>query len=459
MVATAAGLMIAAFATPPVTAARARNLPALVVDAPSSPVAPGGQLNVRVLLTAATTANIRFTLSGLPTGSSARMTTVNSRERRIRIGIPATADPGEYEARFRTTNPGLKRTDTFVITVSGPVPTIPPTAPPTVPPVTVAAIAPQFQITSPAERTVRLGGLATFPVQITRQNQWVGPVRLVVDGLPAGMSAGFLPFNPTSDPSSEFRVVAPASTAPGDYTLRITGTAGDQTRLLSVLLKVRGPESLALLVVSGGRAPVGTTTPIGHADVSVVNGGGSDIVLSAEQVPAGISITFGQPTTPGRWPVLATVSPSLPANAAASFVIVARTREATAKSTASLTTAAATAASLRYQVTNVAAVAGEAVAFGLAADPGSVVVQRGQLAVPVTVSITPKGGFAGLIDFSVVGLPAGVIATLEPGSTPNTVRMLLVAPANQPLSSTMIRLRGAAEPLASEIGIGMRVAG
>lgn len=456
--ATAAGLIIGTAFSPAATAARARNLPPLLVDAPSSAAAPGSVYTVRVLLTSRSTATIRFTLSGLPVGSSTKMTMLNARERRIQIGIPSTAAPGDYEARFRTTNPGLKRTDTFVFTVSGPAPTIPPTAPPTVPPVTVAAIAPQFQITSVAERTVRLGGLTTFPVQIARQNQWVGPVRLVVDGLPAGSTAGFLPFNPTSDPSSEFRVVTPSTTAPGDYTLRITATAGDQTRLLSVLLKVRGPESLAMIVVSGRRAPIGATTQIGHADVSIVNSGGSEVVLSAEQVPSGVTIAFGQPTTPGRWPVLATISPRLPANTVANFVIVARTSEATAKSTASLITSAAVAAGLRYQVTAVASPAGEALAFGLAADSGSVVVQRGQAAVPVTVTITPKGGFSGLIDFTVVGLPSGVIAAIEPGSTPNSVRMLLAAPGGQPLSSTTIRLRGVSGSLTGEIGIGVRIA-
>jgi hypothetical protein len=443
-----------------VAVSRTRNLPALVVDAPSAAVAPGESFNVRVLLTASTSTAIRFTLSGLPVGSSATLSSVSSRERRIRVGIPATADPGIYEGRFRTTNPGLKRTDTFTVSVTSRTPvTIPVTSPPTSPPVTIAPIAPAFQLASPEnEQVVRLGTLISLPIQISRQNQWVGPVRLVVEGLPAGTTAAFLPFNPTSDPSSDFRILVPATTAPGDYTLRITGTAGDLTRLLPILLKVRGQETISMVVVSGGRAQVARTSQIGNVDVNVVNGDGGEVTLSAEQLPAGIVITFDKNPVLGSTGMNATVTPSFSPNAIYNFVVVARKGSITTKSTASLRVVpTSTPPGLRYVVTPVTPIAGEPVGFGLSAIPSAIVMTRGSSA-QVSVTITPQGGFNQAIDFALVGVPAGVVGVLEPTSTANVIRLTLITSNSQPLASTTIKVRATSGGLASEIGLGFRVA-
>jgi hypothetical protein len=435
---------------------KAAGIPDLVIDAPETTVAPGQIFNVRLLLTAPTKVVIRYVLSGLPAGTSTKLSTINARERRLQIGIPSTANPGVYQARIRTTNPGPKRTDTFVVRISGPEPTIPPTIV-TVPPTTLAAITPQFVLsTAVAERFVRIGNTTSFSVEITRQNQWVGPVNLIVEGLPVGTTAGFLPYNPTSESLSEFRVVSSRSTAPGDYTLRIIGTAGDQTRMIPVLLKVRGPESISLGVVINAPAQIGRKTRIGEIDVSVVNGDGEKVGLMADLIPAGLSITFGANPILGKTSIFATIAPNVsPANY--NFVIVARKYEAITKVYSTLSVVPNLPATLRYQVTPEPAVAGEAVGYGLSTVFGSAVVNRGA-ATAVLITISPKGSFNGTIDFSVSGLPTGMIATLEATSTANVIRLILGAPDNQPQVSTTVVIRAtSAGSLNSQVGVAVRV--
>jgi hypothetical protein len=439
------------------TSSRVRSLPPMVLDAPEAPVAPGSAIDVRVLFAGSTTATIRYSLSGLPLGTTASLTTKSSRERRLRITIPPGAPPGLYEGVFRTLNPGTKRVDTFLVNINPPV-TIPPTAPPTAPPPTVVTVRPDFQIATPeTSKLVRLGGSVSYPIQISRLNNWSGPVRLVLDGLPAGTSAGFLPFNPTSDPSSELRIVVPGAVPPGDYTLRVTASANDVVRQLALTLRVRGTEGIAMVVASGGSAEVGRTQRIGELEVTVVNGDGGLVTLSAEGLPTGVSIGFGQNPVLGRTAVNATVAPGT-ALGTYSFFLVGKKGDAVTKMPASVRVIAASPTpTLRYQVTPVAFPPGEGLSFGLAANIPAVTVARGG-SVQVLVTVSPRGGFNQVIDFSVSGIPNGIVSALEATTTPNVVRLTLTVPSGQPVGATTLQIRGVSGSLSAQIGVAFTVA-
>jgi hypothetical protein len=431
---------------------RSRSLPPMVVDAPENPIAPGGTMDVRVLFAGSTSATIRYSLSGLPLGTTASLTTRTTRERRLRVTLPVNAPPGLYQGVFRTLNPGTKRIDTFLVNVSAPV-TVPPTAPPTVPPPTAAPIPVQFQIGTPENsKILRLGGAVSFPIQINRQGGWQGPVQLVLEGLPSGASAGFLPFNPTSDPSSDLRLVIPTTASPGDYTLRVIATAGDVRRDLPLTLRIRGTEGIALLVVSGGNAEVGRTTRIGELEATVVNGDGGPVTLSTEGLPAGITIGFGQNPLLGRTPVNATIAAGVALNTY-NFFIVGRKGDAVSKQSASVRVIAAPAIpTLRYTPTPVAAVPGESAGFGLAANPFSLGIPRGGT-LQFGVTITPRGGFASPIDITVNGLPSGVVGSVEATGTANQLRVTLTVPAGASTGATTLTIRGISGSLRGEIGV------
>jgi hypothetical protein len=210
--------------------------------------------------------------------------------------------------------------------------------------------------------------------------------------------------------------------------------------------------------VSGGRAQVARTSQIGNVDVNVVNGDGGEVTLSAEQLPPGIVITFDKNPVLGPTGMSATVTPSFSPNWEYTFVIVARKGNITTKSTASLRVVpTSTPPSLRYLVSPVPPIAGEPVGFGLSAVPSAVVMTRGSSA-QVNIAITPRGGFNQAIDFSLVGVPTGVVGVLEPTSTTNTIRLTLITSNSQQLASSTIRIRAVSGGLVSEIGLGLRVA-
>jgi hypothetical protein len=436
------------------------SVPPLVIDAPSTPVAPGGTYVARVLLTSQYTAAIRFRISGLPLGSSAQLVTVTSRERRLRIQIPSGAPAGIYDVRFRTTNAGRVRTDGFIVSVAAaPAPPTTVPAPPTPPAPPPAVQRPDFTLQmTETTRLVRHGESPSFVVRIVRQNNWAGPVRLVLDGLPPGVIAGFLPVNPTPDPTSDLRLVIPASTAPGDYTLRITGTAGgsgtEVTRQVSLLLRIRGTEGVALVVASGGDVGIGQTARIGEIEATVVNGDGP-VTLSAEGLPPGVALAVGQNPLIGRTLLSATVAIGVPTGVV-TFTIVGTTPNASTRVAASLRVVASTTPTLRYAVTPVVSGPGETPGYGLSAATASATIARGS-AAQIFFTIVPRGGFSQPIDFTVSGLPASAIGSLEPTATPNVLRLTVTVPATQPVGTSTMVITGLSGSLSAAIAVALTV--
>ncbi len=306
--------------------------------------------------------------------------------------------------------------------------TVPPVVvPPTVPPVTVPVIRPDFTVsTDSVSRTARPGERVVVRVSIVRRSNWTGPVRLVLDGQPTVAGVGFLPSNPTPDQVSDLHIVLPSGTPLGDYTLRITGRAGDGpnevVRQAAMVLRVVGDERVNLAIASGGTVAAGTTGRFGEIEATVTNGSGA-VTLSAEGLPAGITLAVGQNPLSGRAPLFATVAPGV-ANGPYSFVIVGSTPFAQTRITASLVVGAASSsgnATLSYSVTPVTPVPGDALGYGLGANTSALTIARGTTG-QLLLTITPRGGFTGVVDVDVSGLPAGVVPTLQPTGTPTSSR-------------------------------------
>lgn len=347
-------------------AARAA-VPPLLLDPSTLTVPAGGQVAVRLLLTANYTAPIRYSVTGLPPGSGATIVTLTARERRLTISVPANAAPGLYRARLVTLNPGVRRSDTVNVLVAGAVPSTPPPTTPS-PPV------------------------------------------------------------PSPVPVPTVAAPPPRPQAPG--------------------------ESIAMQVASGGIVGAGRSAPIGEVEAIVSNGTGP-AVLTADGLPAGIAVTFPQNPVNGRSPIVATVASNIPSGSY-SFVIVARSNRVTASLLAIVRVVDGPGSSLRLQVTPVAAVPGEGLSFGLAANVSAVSVARGS-AVQLLVSVTPRGGFARAIELSTSGLPAGVVARLDPSEVANVAVLTVTVPANQPVSVSTMQIQGTSEVLRAVIGVVLTV--
>ncbi len=440
----------------PPSAEAATRVPPLVIVAPTDPTPAGGTFTARLLFTSPFSGSLKYSMVGLPFRATWNLTTLNSRERRLQVQIPLDTPVGIFAVRFRTLNAGTKRTYNFLLSISAPA-TPPPTAPPPPPP-TVAPSRPDFQLQLPdSRRLVRLGGSTSIAVRIIRNN-WSGPVRLTLDGVPAGASAGFLPVNPTSDQLSDLRIVIPTSVTAGDYVMRVTGSAadprGDVVREALFLLRVRGPESIALAVASGGSVEAGRSAVIGELDVTVVNGDGP-VAIGFEGVPTGINLSVSPNPLIGRSSLTATVAPGATIGVV-SFTIVASSSEATIRVVGSLRVLPPASPTLRFFVTPVTPLPGESFGYVIASSVSALTLPRGS-STQILISVAPKGGFNQAIDLTATGIPFGVVAVFEATGTPNLVRMILTVPSNQPTSTSTVQVRATSGSLTAAIPIGFTV--
>ena len=100
--------------------------------------------------------------------------------------------------------------------------------------------APDFSLSAtPGSQTVLQGGSASYMVSASSLNAFTGSVSLSASGAPSGVSIGFTPTSVTADSGSSTMTVNVASnTAPGTYTLTITGTSGSLVHTATVTLAV-----------------------------------------------------------------------------------------------------------------------------------------------------------------------------------------------------------------------------
>ena len=165
---------------------------------------------------------------------------------------------------------------------------------------------------SPASQTVMVGGNNTYMVTGTPLFGYSDNVTLsVASGLPAGAAAGFVPATLTGGTgSSTLTVSANSSTAPGSYSLVISGTDGTLTNTTTATLVVASVNSLTITannetVTSGGTmpaltysvSPTGTTLDTAPTCVSSATGSSNPgvypgAITCSGAAKAGYSISY-----------------------------------------------------------------------------------------------------------------------------------------------------------------------
>jgi hypothetical protein len=84
-----------------------------------------------------------------------------------------------------------------------------------------------FRLASPlAAQTVVAGGSATYAIDVTAFNGFVGLVDLTVGGLPTGASASFNPAALAGGATSSLTVTTATATLAGTYAQLVTGSSG-----------------------------------------------------------------------------------------------------------------------------------------------------------------------------------------------------------------------------------------
>lgn len=287
---------------------------------------------------------------------------------------------------------------------------------------------------SPSGLTILQGASGSTTITINPVNGFNGNVNLTASGLPSGVSA-FFGTNPATT-TSLLTLSASGIAATGTFTITVTGSSGTLNSKATVTLTVNpagdytlsaSPSSLS--VAQGGKG----TSAISVNPLSGFNG---RVSFSASGLPSGVTASFNPSSTTS-----------------------ASTLTLTASSTATLgtftITITATSGALLHSTT-VSLTVAPPPNFALAASPNSLSLARGGK-ITSTITVTTQNGFTGSVSLSASGLPRGVTASFNPGSTTNTSTLTLSARKNAAPGTFSIRINGISGSLTHTVVISLNV--
>jgi uncharacterized membrane protein len=246
------------------------------------------------------------------------------------------------------------------------------------------------------------GTTAASNVYIYLPNGVSGNVNLAITGLPSGVTGSFSPSSTSS--SSTLTLTASDSARLGQYNAVVTGTYGKVTSSSLLNITVASSASGFTVLVYGitqvGRG-ISTTVPV---FVDPQSGFGGSVLLSAKDLPSGVTATFSpNPSASGS-------TMTLTANDEASLgeynaTIVGTCGKQTVSSPFSVSVYTPTFTLSGYQPPVLS--------------PGS--------SGWADVSVYPLYGFLGSVNLSVSGLPSGVTASFSPNPVTAESTMTLTA--------------------------------
>jgi hypothetical protein len=297
---------------------------------------------------------------------------------------------------------------------------------------------PDFSVAaSPASQTVVQGNPTSYTVTVSPSGGFTGNVNLAVSGFPSGATPTFIT-NPIAggSGSSTLNVSTTANTAPGTYTLTITGTSTSPnlTHSTTVTLVVNSAPtpnfsisaspSSRTITQGNSTSYTATVTPSGGFTGSVSLSSNQPSGGTATFSPASITITSG----PGS----STLNVSTTANTAPGTYTLTITGTSTSPSLTHSTT-----------ITLIVNAAGSA-DFSISASPSSRTVTAGN-GTSYTATVSPSGSFTGNVSLSVSGIPSGATATFSPnpitgGSGNSTISV--TTNSGTPAGSYMLTITG-----------------
>ena len=360
---------------------------------------------------------VTFAATGLPTGITASFSPTSSTSAStVSIIAGTTAALGPHPITIIGTSGTLIVSTTITITVQ-------------------TVLAPSFTLSSAsATLSTPIGGIASSSkISVIPANGFTGAVAFTVAGLPSGMTASFSPTSSTS--ASTVSLTAAATATSGPHTITITGTSGTLTASTSITVTVPTPSftlssSVSTLnVIEGGKA---------SAPISVLNSlnFSAPVTLAASSLPAGVTAAFSPATTNTTSSV--TFSASASATPGTYSVKISGTvGGVTNSATISLTVPAPS--------------------FTLVSSSTTLSTPIGESAATSKVSINSINGFAGSVNFTITGLPAGITASFSPASSTSATTVSLNAAATAACGSHTITITGTSGSLIATTSITVTV--
>jgi pseudomonalisin len=255
-------------------------------------------------------AAVTVSVTGLPPGVSAVFTPATlsapgAGRSVLNLAASTSAKPGIYSLMVAANSGALKQTATLSLTVA-PTPTF-----------TLASSATSISLVAGTTKTLTL---TTSP-----NSTFNSAVVLTVSGLPAGLTAQFLPASVIAAPGGRATTVTFATTSnlsAKTYSITLTATGGGVTERQIVTVNVPS--------ISLGTSASGVTvssTVKGTLKVTTAGGGGfaSPISLSISGLPAGVTASFSPQTvaSPGNGSSTITLSKAGTATGSSHFTVTA----------------------------------------------------------------------------------------------------------------------------------------
>ena len=364
---------------------------------------------------------VAFAATGLPAGVTAAFNPASTAGNStvVTFTAAATAALGPATITVTGTGGGLTRTTTIALTVNA---------------------APDFTLAAnPASlMLVQAGASAISTVTIARTGGFASAVAFAATGLPAGVTAAFVPASTTGN-STVVTFTAAATAALGPATITVTGTGGGLTRTTTIALTVTPAPTFTLAADPASVTLVPGTSAVSTVTITRLNGFASAVAFAATGLPAGITAAFD------------------PASTAGNSTIVTFTAAATADVAAATVTVTGTGGGLTRTTTidlNVATPPGD---FALSTAASGLTLQQGTTA-DVAVTIIRIDGFPSSVVLSATGLPAGVTATFTPPATTGTDSTLTLTASNTAaLGPAVITVTGTGGGLTRAVAIDLLV--
>jgi len=378
--------------------------------------------------------SVALSLSGLPMGISysfSPATVSGAGTSTLTINASSLAPSGTYALTITGTGGGATYTNSLSLLVNAPNASF--------------SIAPASTVV-----TAVGGDTANFPLTLTPINNYVGVVSLsVTAGLPAGATTTFSsPTVTNTSPTSTLSVLTAGTTAPGAYSLTISGTDGVLTNKTTALLVVNSIGNACILRVGNtfvsGALPTqaGTFTAEWDSTPSTsLNNSNIGLSLGAQGAFTGFAVAArfnptgdidarngGAFVAASTIPYIAGTSyhfravVNVPANTYSIYVTPAGQAEITVGTNYSFRTEQLGITSIDHwdATSSVGTITlcnmvVDSPNFSVTAPPVSQSVTAGTSAT-YTTTITPMGGYTGNVTLSATGLPSGATASFKPAT-------------------------------------------
>ena len=234
-------------------------------------------VTVKVAVSGGFNAAVAFSVTGLPSGVTAAFTPATlpapgAGSSVLKLTATSAAQAGIYSATMTATSGATKKPMALSVTVT-PAPTF--------------ALA-----SSVASIGVSAGNSNTVTLTTTASSNFNAAVTLNVTGLPAGMTAQFLPSSIVGAPGSGASAVtfaAASGVAPKAYSVIVTATGGGVTQKQTLAVNVPGfsftPSTTSATVSSTAHGTLRLTT-------AALGGFNAAVALSAFGLPKGVTASF-----------------------------------------------------------------------------------------------------------------------------------------------------------------------